>query len=69
MNVAYHVGYALAGATNLSRDSAVDKSGAFAAYVSGLSENNYFGAWDKTHKAWLNGLSVRLASGFSQCSY
>ncbi|CAJ0861465.1 hypothetical protein AMST5_01396 [freshwater sediment metagenome] len=69
MNVAYHVGYALAGATNLSRDSAVDKSGAFAAYVSGLNENNYFGAWDKTHKAWLNGLSVRLASGFSQCSY
>jgi hypothetical protein len=69
MNIAYHVGYALAGATNLSRDNAVDKSGAFAAYVSGLNENNYFGAWDKSHKTWLNGLSVRLAAASSRCSY
>jgi hypothetical protein len=69
MNIAYHVGYAIAGATNLQGENVINKSGAFAAYVAGLNENNYFGAWDKTHKAWLTGLSARFAAGHSQCSF
>ncbi|MGJ0509630.1 MAG: hypothetical protein ACR652_21405 [Methylocystis sp.] len=63
VNAAYYVGYSLAGVSNLSKEDALNKTGSFASYATGLTEKNYFGAWDSSHKAWLNGLAVRTAMG------
>jgi hypothetical protein len=63
VKVAYYVGYSLAGVSNLSQADALDKSGSFAAYATGLTDKNYFGAWDDTHKSWLNGLQWRTVNG------
>lgn len=67
--LASHMGYALAGMMTLSGRETVDKSGAFASYATGLNENNYFGAWDNAHKAWLNGLVKRNAGAGYRCNY
>jgi hypothetical protein len=70
VNAAYHVGYAMAGLSNLSRDEALNKSGTFASYATGLTDKNYFGAWDNEHKSWLTGLSARVSLGNqSPCAF
>lgn len=69
-SAAYYLGYSLAGVSNLSKEDALNKTGSFASYTTGLNEKNYFGAWDETHKAWLNGLAVRMAPGNgAACAY
>lgn len=64
VNLAYHVGYSTTGLVNMDADEALNKTGIFANYASGMAEKGYSGAaWDDVHKSWLRGLNYRILGG------